>query len=326
MAKKQKHQTSTLPWQGKGWRPEYKGLLPFEWVVLAYILFTSAIVLFTSTKMANPEAMIWGRIRVGTMTIALWIVYRMLPCKLTMFMRVGAQMALLAWWYPDTFELNRLFPNLDHVLATWEQQLFGFQPALIFARTFSSPIISELMDCGYVSYFPMIATIILFYFFRRYDEFQRTVFVILASFFTYYVIFDLVPVVGPTFYYKAIGLHNAAQGVFPNVHDYFNLHQDCLPSPGYVQGFFYDLVEDAKAAGERPTAAFPSSHVGVATICMLFACQAKNRTLLLSLLPFYVFLCMATVYIQAHYAIDVVAGFITGVAFYFIFKWLYPQH
>lgn len=325
MAKKQKHQTSTLPWQGKGWRPEYKGLLPFEWVVLAYILFTSAIVLFTSTKMANPEAMIWGRIRVGTMTIALWIVYRMLPCKLTMFMRVGAQMALLAWWYPDTFELNRLFPNLDHVLATWEQQLFGFQPALIFARTFSSPIISELMDCGYVSYFPMIATIILFYFFRRYDEFQRTVFVILASFFTYYVIFDLVPVVGPTFYYKAIGLHNAAQGVFPNVHDYFNLHQDCLPSPGYVQGFFYDLVEDAKAAGERPTAAFPSSHVGVATICMLFACQAKNRTLLLSLLPFYVFLCMATVYIQAHYAIDVVAGFITGVAFYFIFKWLYPH-
>ena len=262
MAKKQKHQTSTLPWQGKGWRPEYKGLLPFEWVVLAYILFTSAIVLFTSTKMANPEAMIWGRIRVGTMTIALWIVYRMLPCKLTMFMRVGAQMALLAWWYPDTFELNRLFPNLDHVLATWEQQLFGFQPALIFARTFSSPIISELMDCGYVSYFPMIATIILFYFFRRYDEFQRTVFVILASFFTYYVIFDLVPVVGPTFYYKAIGLHNVAQGVFPNMHDYFNLHQDCLPSPGYVQGFFYDLVEDAKAAGERPTAAFPSSHVG----------------------------------------------------------------
>ena len=259
------------------------------------------------------------------MTIALWIVYRMLPCKLTMFMRVGAQMALLAWWYPDTFELNRLFPNLDHVLATWEQQLFGFQPALIFARTFSSPIISELMDCGYVSYFPMIATIILFYFFRRYDEFQRTVFVILASFFTYYVIFDLVPVVGPTFYYKAIGLHNAAQGVFPNMHDYFNLHQDCLPSPGYAQGFFYDLVEDAKAAGERPTAAFPSSHVGVATICMLFACQAKNRTLLLSLLPFYVFLCMATVYIQAHYAIDVVAGFITGVAFYFIFKWLYPQ-
>ena len=325
MAKKQKHKSVSLPWQGKGWTPEYKGLLPFEWVVLAYILFTAAIVLFTSTKMANPEAMIWGRIRVGAMIIALWIVYRLLPCKLTMFMRVGAQMALLAWWYPDTFELNRLFPNLDHVFATWEQQLFGFQPALVFAHTCSSPIISELMDCGYVAYFPMIATIILFYFFRRYEEFQRTVFVILASFFTYYVIFDLVPVVGPTFYYKAIGLHNAAQGVFPNVHDYFNLHQECLPSPGYTHGFFYDLVEDAKAAGERPTAAFPSSHVGIATICMLLAWRTKNKMLLFILLPFYVFLCMATVYIQAHYAIDVVAGFITGVAFYFIFKWLDPQ-
>ena len=85
------------------------------------------------------------------------------------------------------------------------------------------------------------------------------------------------------------------------------------------------MVEDAKAAGERPTAAFPSSHVGIATICMLLAWRTKNKMLLFILLPFYVFLCMATVYIQAHYAIDVIAGLITGVAFYFIFKWLYPQ-
>ena len=85
---------------------------------------------------------------------------------------------------------------------------------------------------------------------------------------------------------------------------------------GYTQGFFYGLVEDAKAAGERPTAAFPSSHVGVSTICILLAWHSGNRKLLFSLLPFYVFLCMATVYIQAHYAIDAIAGLITGVVFY----------
>lgn len=40
------------------------------------------------------------------------------------------------------------------------------------------------------------------------------------------------------------------------------------------------------------------------------------------MLPFYVLMCFATVYILAHYAIDAIAGLITGVAFYFLFLWL----
>ena len=180
MANKRKNNTFTWPWQGKGWTAEHKGLLPFEWVVLAYMAFTLLIVLFTSTKLVNPDAMIWGRVRVGAMTIALWAVYRMMPCKLTMFARVAAQMGMLAWWYPDTYEINRMFPNLDHLFATWEQQLFGFQPALDFARAFPSPIVSELMDCGYAAYYPMIAVVLLFYFFKRYGEFEKTAFIILG--------------------------------------------------------------------------------------------------------------------------------------------------
>lgn len=77
------------------------------------------------------------------------------------------------------------------------------------------------------------------------------------------------------------------------------------------------MVENAKAAGERPTAAFPSSHVGVATVIMLLAGHTRNRRLCLLLLPFFVFLCMSTVYIQAHYVIDAIAGLLTGVLFYF---------
>ena len=322
MVKRRNKNTFTWPWQGEGWQAEHKSLMPFEWVVIAYIAFTLLIVLFTSTKLTNPETMIWERVRVGATIIALWIVYRLLPCRFTMFVRVAAQMGMLAWWYPDTYEINRMFPNLDHVFATWEQQLFGFQPALEFARAFPSSIVSELMDCGYVSYFPMIAVVTLYYFFKRYEDFGKAAFIILGAFFSYYVIFDLLPVAGPTFYYKAIGLHNAAHGIFPNVGDYFNSHQACLPSPGDVHGVFYNLVEDAKAAGERPTAAFPSSHVGVSTICMLLAWRSGNRKLLFTLLPFYVFLCMATVYIQAHYAIDAIAGLITGVVLYAVLNFI----
>ncbi len=295
-----------------------KGLMALEWAMLGYMALTIVTMLFTYTKLVNPESMLWGRARVLVITGALWTVYRMIPCRMTRMTRVLGQMALLAWWYPDTYEINRLFPNLDHLFAGWEQLLFGCQPALYFAKALPWAVVSELMDMGYFMYYPMIAIVVYFYFFCRYQEFERISFVVLTAFFLYYIVFIYVPVAGPTFYYDAVGIDEIAKGIFPAMGDYFNTHTNCLPTPGYTDGIFYHLVEDAKAAGERPTAAFPSSHVSISTICMLLAWHAKNRKLVYILLPFYILLCMSTVYIQAHYLIDAIAGLTTGVIVYFI--------
>lgn len=303
----------------------HKGLLAAEWVVMGYLVITLLLMFFTYTKLHNPESMLFGRIRIVAMTFALWLVYRMWPCRLTHFARIVAQMALLSWWYPDTYEFNRMFPNLDHIFATWEQQMFGCQPSLVFAPKFSHPIVSELMNMGYAAYFPMIAVVTLFYFFCRYAEFGRATFVILASFFTYYIIYIALPVTGPQYYYHAAGIDEIARGIFPNVHDWFATHDECLSNPGCSDGFFYNMVANAHNAGERPTAAFPSSHVGVSTILMLLAWRAGNKRLLALLSPFYVLLCLSTVYIYAHYAIDVLGGWLTAVAFFYAFYHLYPH-
>lgn len=295
-----------------------KGLLPLEWVMLGYMAITVFTMLFTFTKVVNPESMLWGRLRILVMTLALWGVYRMIPCRITKMVRILAQIALLAWWYPDTYEINRMFPNLDHLFAGWEQDLFGCQPALLFAKALPWAVVSELMSMGYFMYYPMIAAVVLYYFFCKYYEAERVSFVLLASFFIYYLIYIYVPVVGPTFYFDAVGVQDIAKGIFPAMGDYFSTHTNCLPTPGYTDGIFYQLVEDAKEAGERPTAAFPSSHVGVSTICMLLAWHSRNRKLLFTMLPFYIFLCMATVYIQAHYLIDAIAGWISAVVIYFM--------
>ena len=295
-----------------------KGLLPLEWVMLGYMAITVFTMLFTFTKVVNPESMLWGRLRILVMTLALWGVYRMIPCRITKMVRILAQIALLAWWYPDTYEINRMFPNLDHLFAGWEQDLFGCQPALLFAKALPWAVVSELMSMGYFMYYPMIAAVVLYYFFCRYYEAERVGFVMLASFFIYYLIYIYVPVVGPTFYFDAVGVQDIAKGIFPAMGDYFSTHTSCLPTPGYTDGIFYQLVENAKEAGERPTAAFPSSHVGVSTICMLLAWHSRNRKLLFTMLPFYIFLCMATVYIQAHYLIDAIAGWISAVVIYFM--------
>lgn len=292
--------------------------MALEWAVLAYMAFTLLMIFFTYTRLHNPQSMIWGRVQILVMTLLLWAVYRMVPCRMTKLMRIVPQLGLLAWWYPDTYELNRIFMNMDYIFAGWEQSLFGFQPALVFAKNFPSHIISELMDMGYFMYYPIIAYVALYYFFLKYQEFERCTFILMAAFLIYYVIFIFVPVAGPTFYYEAVGLHDIANGVFPALGDYFNTHTDCLPSPGDPDGLFYRLVEDAKDAGERPTAAFPSSHVGISTVCMLLAIHTRKKWLVYSILPIYLFLCMATVYIQAHYLIDAIAGMVSAVVIYFV--------
>ena len=100
---------------------------------------------------------------------------------------------------------------------------------------------------------------------------------------------------------------------FPAIGTYFNTNDYLIPGPGYEHGFFYNLVEASQEVGERPTAAFPSSHVGISTIVMIMAWRI-NHKLAYVLAPFYILLCCATVYIQAHYLIDALVGF--GTAFF----------
>jgi membrane-associated phospholipid phosphatase len=218
-----------------------------------------------------------------------------------------------------------MFPNLDHVFAGYEQQLFHLQPALLFSQKISNAVFSELMHLGYASYFPLIALVTLYYFFYRYQEFLRIEFIILAAFMIYYVIFVLLPVTGPQYYYFAAGVDQIAQGNFPNVGDYFATHSEPLPIPGWKDGFFYQCVASAHEAGERPTAAFPSSHVGMSTVTMIVACNTRNRILFFCLLPFYALLCLATVYIMAHYCVDSIGGFVTACLLYYIFNKLYRK-
>lgn len=40
-----------------------KGLMTLEWVMLGYMAITIITMLFTYTKLVNPEAMLWGRLK-----------------------------------------------------------------------------------------------------------------------------------------------------------------------------------------------------------------------------------------------------------------------
>ncbi len=301
----------------------HKGLIMAEWAMVAYVVFTLLLMLFTYTRLQNPVSMLWLRFQSVMMMAALWAVYRMIPCRMTMCIRVIAQLTLLSSWYPETFEFNRILPNLDHHFAAFEQQLFGCQPALLFSERFPSPVVSELLTMGYVSYYPMMAILLLYYFFHQYEHSLKASFLVIGSFFVFYVIFIFLPVSGPQYYYMAVGPDQIAQGIFPNIGNYFETHTEGLPVPGWKDGIFYKLLIFAHEVGERPTAAFPSSHVGVTIVFLILAWNSKNRKLFWSFVPFAVLMFFATFYLQAHYAIDAIAGIFAGTAIYFLLLGLY---
>ena len=302
-----------------------RGLFAVEKVTLLYSLITTVFILCFYTTLADPLQLLGDRLLILLMTLGLMYLYRIHPCRMTTYFRVIIQLTLLSYWYPDTFELNRYFPNLDHHFARLEQDIFGCQPALLFAQKFPSMWVSEALNLGYFFYYPMMLIVGTYIFVRRFDWFERWSFMLACSFYLYYIVYIFLPVVGPQFYFPAIGMDQVLAGSFPAVGDYFNYHPELAAGSAGQPGFFYSLVEASQAAGERPTAAFPSSHVGVSTILMLMAVRL-SRKLFAFLFPFYVLLCMATVYIQAHYLVDSIAGFLSAFFVYGLCSFLYERY
>ena len=298
-----------------------KGLWSMESITLIYMLFTTILLGIYWKGIADPMSMIVTRLIMLAAMGFMYGIYRWHPCRALRILRVFPPLLGLAVWYPETYDFCSQLPYLDHVFAGIDQTLFGCQPALVFNTVVTSTFWSEAFNMGYYAYYYMMGTTLVFYLLCRYPEADKAGFVFLASFFLFYLIFEFLPVAGPQYYFKAVGVEAAETGVFPAVGYYFQTHTEMLMPE--IKGIFSQLVLSAQEMGERPTAAFPSSHVGMSTVTMLLAWQAKNKWLFWIMMPFYLLLCCATVYIQAHYLIDSICGFFTAILFFALTIWLY---
>lgn len=294
--------------------------LGIEIVTLSYTLFTALLIVVFWQRMGDPLRLLEGRAFVLLCMGIIYLLHRSQPNKFTLFLRYLFPLSLLGYWYPDTYEFCRLFPNLDHVFASADLALFGCQPSIEFSRALPQKIWSELFHMGYFAYYPLIVFTVLAPLFTRKNLFEQTAFIVLTAFFLYYLIYLFLPVTGPQYYFQAVGFDAIQAGHFPHLGDYFSHHTELAPSPG-PDGFFHDLVEATQASGERPTAAFPSSHVGMSTVLMILLWRNRHCFFYIAF-PFYFFLCCATVYIQAHYLVDVFGGLVTAAIFYAFCDWL----
>lgn len=75
---------------------------------------------------------------------------------------------------------------------------------------------------------------------------------------------------------------------------------------------------------ESETGAFPSSHVGMAIIYLIIL-KDSFKNYFLVLIPFVFILMLSTIYLKAHYAIDVFAGIISAPVIYLISDFIYKK-
>ena len=114
-----------------------KGLWPIEWLAITYSILTTLAMFVLWPDMDHPRDMLADRLYIFLGTILLWRIYLFWPRRLMTFIRITAQMGLLSYWYPDTYEFNRTFPNLDHIFARWDAVLFSCQPHIWSSAAFA---------------------------------------------------------------------------------------------------------------------------------------------------------------------------------------------
>lgn len=208
-------------------------------------------------------------------------------------------LAFLGFFYNETASFNHLFfSNFDGRVSQIELSIFKVQPSVIFSEIMNWAWFSELMNFGYFSYYLIIFITPIIFYYKKPDYFQKLLFVLLTSFYLYYTLFIIFPVVGPQFYF---------QGEL---------------AAFYPQGFLGYLIQFIQETGEVPTGAFPSSHVGISLLLGYFIFR-YFRKYFIWILIVIVILIFSTVYIKAHYVLDVFAAFIVTPIFYYLSNKLY---
>ena len=273
-----------------------------DFVVLIFFVLSGTVILFGNTKTEHFKLLIGARIAAVTIVFTLIKVNTAFNNKITHLLRYFYPLIFTAYFYGETgFYNNIFFADLDQIFIQLEQSIFGFQPALFFSLKYDSFWFNELMFFSYFSYYIIVVVFPLIVYIKKRAEFDRIFFIIIFSFYAYYLVFVVFPVVGPQFYFPAEQAEITHPGLF-----------------GKMVKFFQD-------SGETPTGAFPSSHIGLSWIILL-ASFKSHKKLFWVILPLAISICFSTVYIKAHYVVDIVAGLISAPLLYFVGNKIYNKY
>ena len=194
--------------------------------------------------------------------------------------------------------VHAIFPGwFDRWLIQFDFNFAGVHPSVWLAR-FSNPALNDFMQFAYMTYFLYLVILpaILYAQKDRIAFWNVMVSTAIANY-TVYFIAVLFPIESP---YHALAAMNTT------------------PLNG---GYFTAAIEFIERFGRVHGGAFPSAHVAGSTVAIL-ASWRYRRWLFWVCLPFFISMCVSTVYGRYHYIADVLAGIVVGALGFAAGSWL----
>lgn len=187
--------------------------------------------------------------------------------------------------------IHLIFPGeFDPFIIQVDQWLFGELPNL-WVQAYENQTLTEVMQISYGLYWLMVPLSgAVFYFDKQYRLFESLLHYVTITFFISFCVFILFPVAGPRFYI-ADQIWVSYKGLFVGNH-------------------LRSFVNEVAFRG----GAFPSSHVGVAVMILVFMGKFRRKTAIFVFLPLVIALSLSTIYGQYHYVTDVLIGIVMGLA------------
>jgi len=189
--------------------------------------------------------------------------------------------------------------DLDTYLIGMDQLLFGTQPS-VWIQKFITPQLTDIMWFAYSLHFvlPLFVGSVVYWFKRR------------SNFRDFILGIVLVNCIGFTCYF-----------IFPGVGPEFNLKYEIGLNGGVITNFASNTEEMLKSTHRN---AFPSLHVALSAVVLLFAYKHSKKTFWV-ILPLVLLLWISCIYLRQHYLIDIPAGWFLALACFYavprISKW-----
>jgi len=204
------------------------------------------------------------------------------------------------YWETHLLDGMVLARPLDTYVMAADHWLFGCHPSQVLAGRWSHVLVSELFYAAYFSYYVMVAGTGLYLYFASRRAFMRFITVVSFVFYACYLIYILLPVMGP----YAMPPDTPAWGAAGAV-----LGQRATAPSGPFAAVMHLIYSAFEIEGG---AAFPSSHVAVAIATLWFTWPRLRRVRWMHLVA-VLLLGVSTVYCGYHYAVDVLAGVVAGL-------------
>ncbi|HTS12979.1 MAG TPA: phosphatase PAP2 family protein [Candidatus Limnocylindrales bacterium] len=263
----------------------------FEWVTFSYLGWLLAVFTICHRNLAQAKLDIALHLTVALMILSVARAAARSTNGLLQFARHWYPLPLYLWLFEELGGIvHTIFPVwFDRFLIEFDYNLAGVHPSVWLARL-ANPALNDFMQFAYMSYFLYLVILpAILYSQRERIAFWTVMTSTAIAHYSVYVIALLFPVESP--YYSLASLHIKE----------------------LTGGGITATMNFIERFGRVHGAAFPSAHVAGSMVAIL-ASWRYRRGLFWICLPFFVCMCVATVYGRYHYVADVLAGLAVGTA------------